>query len=403
MKIRPRIFLEGNFFVDLKPGTPAAPTHRRRRHDPGHPDGDAGAARPGADRAPERHARRTCRSCSTASATALTYKPPTARGRRRRPSARGQSAAESLNDAIRYGARGAEAARRSSPTPSWGPSDHDLSRLIAGLSRTTRGPGPQRGAAQGPRHELQHARWRRSRRRPATCARRSACSAPTLAERRPGARLAQRRLPATRARSRARSCPASARRRPRSTPAFPWIAQARGLLGPSRAAAAWSSELQPGDGGLAQVIDATLDAAAAGRPGRQAASRNVILPTGDVKIHDGALTTGAENYKEFWYTMVGLAGEGQNFDGNGKYVRFQPGGGDQTVSHGPDARRPATRCSATRSSSRSARGPPSRASARRTSPTSPATRNPIPTSTAPPTAGRAGGDGATTAGGSRAR
>jgi phospholipid/cholesterol/gamma-HCH transport system substrate-binding protein len=32
--------------------------------------------------------------------------------------------------------------------------------------------------------------------------------------------------------------------------------------------------------------------------------------------------------------MVGLAGEGQNFDGNGPYVRFQPGGGDQTVSLG---------------------------------------------------------------------
>ena len=32
--------------------------HRRRRHDPDHPDGDAGAARPGADHAPERHARR---------------------------------------------------------------------------------------------------------------------------------------------------------------------------------------------------------------------------------------------------------------------------------------------------------------------------------------------------------
>jgi hypothetical protein len=32
--------------------------------------------------------------------------------------------------------------------------------------------------------------------------------------------------------------------------------------------------------------------------------------------------------------MVGLAGEGQNFDGNGPYVRFQPGGGSQTVSTG---------------------------------------------------------------------
>jgi hypothetical protein len=53
-----------------------------------------------------------------------------------------------------------------------------------------------------------------------------------------------------------------------------------------------------------------------------------------VKIHDGPLSTGVENFKEFWYAMVGIAGEGQNFDGNGQYVRFQPGGGDQTVSLG---------------------------------------------------------------------
>jgi hypothetical protein len=32
--------------------------------------------------------------------------------------------------------------------------------------------------------------------------------------------------------------------------------------------------------------------------------------------------------------MVGLSGEAQNFDGNGAYVRFQTGGGSQTVSTG---------------------------------------------------------------------
>src|SRR3712207_8711478 len=47
-----------------------------------------------------------------------------------------------------------------------------------------------------------------------------------------------------------------------------------------------------------------------------------------------SIETGVENYKEFWYTMVGLAGESQNFDGNGQYVRFQPGGGTQTLSSG---------------------------------------------------------------------
>ncbi len=53
-----------------------------------------------------------------------------------------------------------------------------------------------------------------------------------------------------------------------------------------------------------------------------------------MKIADGQFSTNEENYKEFWYSMVGLAGEGQNFDGNGPYVRFQPGGGDQTLSMG---------------------------------------------------------------------
>ncbi|MCW3039370.1 MAG: hypothetical protein JWM31_1275, partial [Solirubrobacterales bacterium] len=60
----------------------------------------------------------------------------------------------------------------------------------------------------------------------------------------------------------------------------------------------------------------------------------VILPTGDIKIRDGDLSVAAENYKEFWYAMVGLAGEGANFDGNGPYVRFAVGGGDQTISTG---------------------------------------------------------------------
>ena len=62
-------------------------------------------------------------------------------------------------------------------------------------------------------------------------------------------------------------------------------------------------------------------------------ARDVILPTGDVVILD-EFQTGRENYKDFFYAMVGLAAEGQNFDGNGTYVRFQTGGGSNTVSLG---------------------------------------------------------------------
>jgi phospholipid/cholesterol/gamma-HCH transport system substrate-binding protein len=62
---------------------------------------------------------------------------------------------------------------------------------------------------------------------------------------------------------------------------------------------------------------------------------DVVLPTGDKPVDDGFLSTGIENYKEFWQTMTALSGESQNFDGNGQYTRFQTGGGPQTFSTGP--------------------------------------------------------------------
>ena len=47
--IRPRLFLEGNFFLDLRPGSPSAPDLPDGGVDPGHADGDRGPARPGPD------------------------------------------------------------------------------------------------------------------------------------------------------------------------------------------------------------------------------------------------------------------------------------------------------------------------------------------------------------------
>ena len=47
----------------------------------------------------------------------------------------------------------------------------------------------------------------------------------------------------------------------------------------------------------------------------------VIFPAGNTKLQDGTSTTGVEDYKEFWYSLVGLDSIGQNFDGNGPAVR----------------------------------------------------------------------------------
>ena len=251
MKIRPRIFLEGNFFVDLQPGTPSAPDARRRRHDPGHADGDAGAARPGADRAAGATRARTCRTLLDGArhrrSTASRRRPRTPTPTRRRA---GKTAAQALNDAIalRPSARCAGTAivnealpgHRARPRPlaadrracahdrrrSWR-NEQQLKDLITNFNTTIGGARVARRA---------------------TCARRSALLAPTLASADARARRAQRRVPDRRARSRARSCPASRETAATIDAAFPWIDQTRAARRARPSCRALAARPAPGDG-----------------------------------------------------------------------------------------------------------------------------------------------------------
>ena len=162
--------------------------------------------------------------------------------------------------------------------------------------------------------------------------------------------------------------------------AFPWIEQTRALVGEDELGGL-AKELSPATTDLARLIDRATELL----PETDLASkclRDVVLPAGDLVIND-EFTTGEENYKEFFYALVGIAGEGQNFDGNGMYVRFQTGGGSQTRLARPRRARTPASCSATTSRCRSATARPTRASGRRTSPTSPATRRRSRTSTGP--------------------
>jgi phospholipid/cholesterol/gamma-HCH transport system substrate-binding protein len=62
---------------------------------------------------------------------------------------------------------------------------------------------------------------------------------------------------------------------------------------------------------------------------------NAIVPTGNEKISDPPITTGARFYQEFFQGAVGLAGASQNFDGNGRYIRTLAGGGTHLESTSP--------------------------------------------------------------------
>jgi phospholipid/cholesterol/gamma-HCH transport system substrate-binding protein len=328
MKIRPRIFLEGNFFVDVAPGTPSAPTI------------DSGDTIPVTQTATpvqfdqvlttfQSDTRTALQKTLEGFGTGLTYTPPKAEDLDAAPNARGESAAQSLNDAIRFGARSLRGTAIVADA-FLGTEDHDLSRLIAGLSRTTEGLGRNEG-------QLKDLVTNFNRTVAATASEAVDLRAsirllgPTLQNADSALDALNASFPNTRAFAR-EILPGVNETAATIDAAFPWIAQARKLLGPNELQGV-VSQLSPATQDLAKVVDSTLQLL----PQADLVAKcttNVILPTGDVKIADGAFSTGEENYKEFWYSMVGLAGEGQDFDGNGMYVRFQPGGGDQTLSLG---------------------------------------------------------------------
>ena len=96
-------------------------------------------------------------------------------------------------------------------------------------------------------------------------------------------------------------------------------------------------------------------------------------------IADPPIGTGQPVYRELFQTAVGLAGAAQNFDGNGRYVRANAGGGDNRVR--PRRYRAAAPHTATRCCRCSGPGPRSPAPRHRFGATWPATRMPARTST----------------------
>ena len=258
--------------------------------------------------------------------TATPTRPPAARRRRSRwndayddagPGRAGAVAGQrgAARHRARAGPRPADRRRRRAPPP--------------GLVRNET-------AAQGPRHQLQHDDGARSPPRSGNLRASIRELAPTLENANAALASLNAAFPPTRAFAReilpgVRETPATI------DAAFPWIEQTRGAAGAGRAAGPRARPLA-GDA-RPRAAHRRVDRAAARRPtSLSMCARDVLLPTGDVVIRD-EFQTGRENYKDFFYAMVGLAGEGQNFDGNGMYVRFQTGGGAQQRLARPGQRR----------------------------------------------------------------
>jgi phospholipid/cholesterol/gamma-HCH transport system substrate-binding protein len=323
--IRPRIFLEGNFFVELDPGSPSAP------------DMDSGATIPVTHTstavqldevltALQSPTRADLSRLLESYGTALTHKPTAAEDATQLPEVQGKSGAEALNGALKYGG---DAGRYGAQVTNafLGTQQHDLSRLVAGAGRTF-------GALASNESDLQGLIDNFNVFTGALATQSTNLSttiqllAPTLRTARTSLVSLNRTLPPLRTYA-IELTPAVAELPGLISASKPWLAQTRPLLSGKEG------------GGVAKLLaESTPGLAGAAQAGKETAlpqlnqlslcTTKVLVPTFNQTIND-RFSTGGPNYREFLYNLVNFAGFSQNYDGNGPYVRTQVGGGPLLV------------------------------------------------------------------------
>jgi phospholipid/cholesterol/gamma-HCH transport system substrate-binding protein len=329
MKVRPRIFLEGNFFVDVQPGTPGGEAV---------PDGGtipitqtSGPVQ--LDQvltALQADTRKQLQVLVQGYGAALNGKPLPGEDKDQDPDVKGLTAGEALNKSLDYATpalRGVALVNEAT----LGQEMHDLSKLIAGLQKVS-------GALSSNDENLKDLVTNFNRTMAAFAS--ESGNLRTTIRLLPGVLEAadptltdlNRSFPPTRAFAR-EILPGVRQNAATIDAAFPWIAQTRALVSPPELQGL-VRDLRPATATTASVVDQSLVLLPQVDLANRCFIRNV-LPTGDKAVDDGFLSTGLPNYKEFWQTMTSLSGESQNFDGNGSYTRFQTGGSSQTVSTGP--------------------------------------------------------------------
>ncbi len=336
-KIRSRIFLEGNFFVDLSPGTPSADTIG---------DGDTIPITQTSTpvqldqvlTALQTNDRESLQDLLIGLGDGLTRKPSAADDADQDPSVRGESAAQSLNDSL----TSAPASLRGSADVNkalLGTEPHDLSKLIAGLAKVT--------TALATNEEQLKDFITNFNRFFAVFAREQASLTESIGLLGPALESARRSLISLNAavpqiEGFARDLIPGVKETPATITAFtPWISQGRELFSEPELGTL-IGDLQPAMEAFASVVNDSFDLFEQTNLTSRCFNE-VILPTGDTVIQDGTNTTGSSVFKEFWYTMVAFASDAQGFDGNGSYTRTATGGGDILIRTGKLADRPKNR------------------------------------------------------------
>jgi phospholipid/cholesterol/gamma-HCH transport system substrate-binding protein len=321
LKIRPRLFLEGNFYVDLKPGQPNSP----EMPDNGLIPVSATAVPVQLDQflsSLKTDTRAALQQTLIGLGDGLGSKPTAAEDATQDPEVAGLTGGEALNktldtspDALRGGTKVAQALRGQNPG--------DLSRVIKGLGDVT----SQFAQVDQPLVNL----VRDFNRTMAATADNSADLTRTIQKlgvtaTRGGTAFASlnQALPSTR--TAVQDLTKAMREVPATVDASrPWLNQAKPLLSDAELGGLLD-DLSPSLSNLAKLTRTSRTWV----PRLDNFSRcmnDVFLPTAMIPVEDGPLSANVPNYKEFWYALVGMSGEGSSFDGNGSMLRLQTIGG----------------------------------------------------------------------------
>jgi ABC-type transporter Mla subunit MlaD len=327
--IRPRLFLEGSYYIDLAPGTPSAPIL--------HSGGDLPAPNTSGpvqlDRvlsALNSNSRANLRTLLQGLGSALNGRPTAQQDASQDPTQRGLTAGQSLNESLNYAA-GAFRASTIVNQALLGERPHDLSGVVTGGARVF-------GALAAQQRHLVHLVTSFDTTMGALAARQQDLEQ-TIALLPPLLRSTDRALGPLQAsfaptQAFARELePSITQLNPAIVAGLPWLAQSTALLSPGELGGLLSS-LTP----AVQDTSAALNATKALLNASGALARCLVhnmIPTGNQRIQDPPLTTGLQAYQELFQAAVGLASAGQNFDGNGRYVRAVAGGGSDLVATGP--------------------------------------------------------------------
>jgi len=327
--VRPRLFLEGNFFLDVRPGSPSAP------------DLSSGSTIPVTQTATavqldeiltalQANNRGDLKRALHGYGTTLTHVPTAAEDTTQDPDVQGLTAAQAINETFRYGGKAGRTTTIVNDAL-LGERPHDLSKLIR-AQRTVFGKlASDEESLKGliTNFNVTSAALASESANLSASIRELA---PTLELAEPSLRHLSQSLPPLRAlavelRPGIRQLPATIHA------GNPWLVQTHKLLRPNELGndAAYLAAAAPG---LAKTAQTSLDLFPQTDLAARCTSHNLI-PAGNQVIDDAGgaypFTTGQPNYREFFYGTVNLAGESQMFDANGPFVRFQAGGGPQLV------------------------------------------------------------------------